>query len=159
MLSRDRLLEVVSYDVGTGVMTWMAANKWRAGKKAGCIRKDGYIVIRIDGELMYAHRLAWLYVYGAWPSDFIDHINGITGDNRICNLRDVPVAINSQNQRRASRTNKASKLLGVQRNHGGWQAVITTAGKRRCLGTFPSPQEAHAVYLTEKRKVHAGCTI
>lgn len=157
MLTAERLREVLDYDPATGVMTWRNTVKTR--KTAGCKRRDGYVVIRIDDVLYYRHRLAWLYVFGIEPTYTIDHINGIQGDDRFDNLRDVPIAINSQNQRKASPRNKSNGLLGVQRNHGGWQGHITVKGKRMLLGTYKTPQEAHQAYLRAKRELHEGCTI
>lgn len=49
--------------------------KANVGDVAGCVDKDGYIQIRLKGKMYPAHRLAWLYVYGEWPQDEIDHIN------------------------------------------------------------------------------------
>ena len=60
-----------------------------AGKIAGGDNGSGYIRIMIDNERISAHRLAWFYVYGTWPSKCIDHINHKKDDNRICNLRNV----------------------------------------------------------------------
>jgi len=45
-----------------------------------------------------AHRLAWLLHYGSFPLFEIDHINGKTGDNRICNLRDCDHSSNLLNR-------------------------------------------------------------
>lgn len=45
----------------------------------------------------YAHRLAWFYVHGGWPTYYIDHINRRKSDNRIANLREVKPFENSQN--------------------------------------------------------------
>lgn len=157
MITVDRLLEIIYYDPLTGDMTWINTVKKR--KTAGCKRKDGYVVIRIDDVLYYRHRLAWLYVYGISPTYTIDHINGVKGDDKIDNLRDVPHAINSQNQRKAPFNNVSSGYLGVQRNHSGWQAHITLKGKRILLGTYKTPIEAHEKYLIAKRELHEGCTI
>lgn len=158
-LTADRVRELLHYDSETGALTWRNCKKRTPDGLAGCFRSDGYRMIRVDDVLHYAHRLVWLYVTGQFPADHIDHINGDRSNNRFENLRDVPNAINSQNQRKASSCNKASGLLGVQRNHNGWQACITTNGKRKCLGTYKTPEEAHAAYLAAKRERHIGCTI
>lgn len=132
---------------------------WKNGRVAGCTRKDGYRVIRVNDILMYAHRLAWLYVYGKWPGGLIDHINGVTGDNRIVNLRDATPTLNSENCHVTLKPSNKSGFRGVQKNHAGWQAVISVKGKRCGLGTFSSPEDAHAVYLHAKRRLHEGCTV
>lgn len=157
MLTIETLRGVLDYDKETGEMIWLG--KCLEGKPAGCRRKDGYVVIRINGVLLYRHRLAWMHAYGIEPTYTIDHINGVKGDDRIANLRDIPTEINSQNQRKAKSENKSSGYLGVQKNHGGWQGHITIKGKRHLLGTYKTPQEAHQAYLVAKRRLHEGCTI
>ena len=51
--------------------------------------------------------------------------------------------------------------MGVQRGHKSpnYTAWITVAGKNTYLGTYPTPDEAHRVYLEHKRNLHKGCTI
>jgi hypothetical protein len=155
----DFINKSLSYDSESGVLTWRVGS--RAGKEAGCLRSNGgkYRVVRVANVLLYAHRLAWLLHYGAQPRQVIDHINGDGSDNRIANLRDVSPVVNSQNQRKAKSNNKKSGLLGVQRNHKGWQAVISIKGERKCLGTFKTPELAYERYIEMKRQAHVGCTL
>lgn len=105
-----------------------------------------------------AHRLAWLYVHGEWPSKHLDHLNGNRTDNRIENLRQVSVAENAENTRRPHRDNK-SGYLGVCKKRGKWLAVIQIKGKYTRIGLFDTPEMAHEAYLAEKRKHHKACTI
>lgn len=161
-ITADRGRELLIYDPETGVFTRrITAGKFLAGTIAGTESAVGYIYIGIDGMPRLAHRLAWMYVHGAWPADQIDHINGNKSDNRIANLRDVSRATNMQNLKGARKDNKSSGLLGVtfNRHAGKFAAQITVEGKMRNLGLYGSPQEAHAAYLAEKRRVHHGCTI
>ena len=152
MITNERLSEALAYCRETGQFTWPD------GRRAGCIKAGKYVVIRIDGKLHYAHRLAWQAANGTPPGGVIDHINGNGLDNRLCNLRCVSTRINSQNRRTPGRET-ASGLLGVQRNHGGWQALIQTEEGRISLGTYKSKEEAYSAYLTAKRVHHEGCTI
>lgn len=89
-LTADSLREMLCYDSETGIFTWRETRHWRALKgtvAGGCSHQRGYRAIRINYRSYLAHRLAWLYVYGEWPSKEVDHINGDTADNSIKNLR------------------------------------------------------------------------
>jgi hypothetical protein len=131
----DRLKQLVSYDADTGLFRWLVhrGTRGRSGNVAGNLNNKGYWRIPLDGRLYAAHRLAWFYVFGEWPKQNIDHINGIKTDSRIANLRDVSVSVNAQNQRRPMRHNK-SGLLGVCQQDGWWVAQIKAAGNIRKLG-------------------------
>lgn len=89
-LTADYLRELLCYDSETGIFTWRETRHWRAikGEEAGtCAHPRGYRTIRINYKAYLAHRLAWLYVHGEWPSHEIDHINRKTADNALKNLR------------------------------------------------------------------------
>ena len=161
-LTAARLRELLHYNPDTGVFTWRFGRpKAAAGAVAGCTKPDGYIVIGVDGFLYRAHRLAWLYMMGAWPSNYVDHINGTPSDNKWANLRDVRQETNLQNQRRATGKNKTSGLLGVcfHKRMNKWHAQIKVSGKQHTVGYFESPEEAGEAYLEAKRQLHPGCTI
>lgn len=151
-LTAARLRELLTYDAEDGSLRWRATRpKAPAGAVAGSRQRIGYVVIRLDGTLHYAHRLAWLYVTGRWPANSVDHIDGDKGNNRWQNLRDVPHQKNCQNQHRAQ--GEAGMLGAVKNTRSGcWRAVITINGKQRHIGTFQNPDAAHAAYL----KARAG---
>lgn len=159
-LTQQRLCEVVDYNPDTGVFVWKTQTGPRAqiGAVAGSINVRKYVDISIDGRKYVAHRLAWLYTYGVWPTWQIDHIDGVRHNNMLSNLRDVPRSINMQNQRKA-RKGALTGLLGVSRHNTRWRARIQTNGVVHRLGTFDTPEEAHAAYLVAKRQQHIGCTI
>lgn len=155
-LTSDRLRHVLRYEPETGKFFWQqpAAHRRLPGDEAGCPSKDGRIRIRIDNQLFYRYRLAWLYMTGSWPQQKVDHINGDQTDDRWTNLRDVSQSVNCQNRQAASKNNK-SGLLGVETTQDGkFRASIRIAGKRIRLGTYPSAQEAHVEYMRAKRVFH-----
>jgi hypothetical protein len=125
---------------------------------------DGRIRVRFQGRCFFAHRVAWALFCGVWPSGVIDHINGDPSDNRIANLRDVDLNINSQNQRKAMNTNKTG-FIGVHATykHGGiqYRARIRPPGQKTqiYLGSFPTAEQANAAYVAAKRELHPGCTL
>lgn len=158
-VTAERAKQVLSYDSESGIFTWLIHTRNTCiGQIAGTLKKRGYIVISIDGKLIAAHRLAWFFAFGIWPTYNIDHINGCKSDNKICNLRDVPQGYNLQNKRKATSGNK-SGFLGVSPNRNRWAASIFTFGVKIHIGTFDTKEEAHAAYLAKKRKLHIGCTI
>ena len=161
-LTQERLKELLSYDPTTGDFVWIKqlSGMAKLGSVAGTNNGAGYIQIRIGGKKYFAHRLAFFFVNGYWPANVIDHINGNRSDNRIANLRDVPKSMNQQNMV-APRKNTKSGLLGVCWNgpNNVWEAKIKYNGRKVHIGSFKTPEEAHAAYLKIKRNVHAGCTI
>jgi hypothetical protein len=155
---------VLDYNPETGEFTWKVrtSNRARMDGPAGSLhRPTGYWFISVDGRMYKGHRLAFLHMTGAWPSDQIDHINGERADNRWQNLREADARINQQNLR-AARSNSESGLLGVYKNdkkEKPWRACIKVDGKWRQIGNFRTTEEAHAAYLAAKRQHHEGCTI
>jgi hypothetical protein len=162
-LTQERLRELFQYNEETGVFTrkvTVAPPKAMAGMIAGSLGNQGYLLIMVDRRTHMAHRLAWLYVHGVFPKGDIDHINGVRSDNRIANLRDASRSLNIQNSHGPRPTNK-SGFLGVcwSKKEAKWVAQITLNYKNTRIGSFDSPEEAHAAYLLVKRQVHLGCTI
>jgi hypothetical protein len=157
----ERVREILNYDPLTGVFTRRVTVRGaRSGDIAGYRRPDGYFVISIDGAQYRAHRIAWLYVNGAWPTNLIDHINGVSDDNRIANLREATDAENNQNRRRA-KARGASGYIGVSWHNRGrrWVANIAINGEQIYLGLFDTEEAASEAYLKAKRKHHPFCTI
>jgi hypothetical protein len=161
-LTAARLRELLHYDPETGAFTWRIRRGSRqAGQPTGsAINSHGYMQIGIDGKLKKAHVLAWLYMTGEHPESLVDHKDGTRTNNIFSNLRSTTYTVNAEN-RRLPRLGCESGFLGVsrQRRIDKWQAAIQINGRKRYLGVFGTPEEAHAVYLDAKRKLHEGCTI
>ena len=161
-------MELFEYDAETGIFRWRVTMvggnyssfvKARPGDIAGKVDKStGYVRIRTHGEKFFAHRLAWLFVTGEWPRLHIDHKDGDKENNRFGNLRDVTRSVNLQNRKGPSKKNKSTGVLGVRAANDKFLAEIRINGKTRNLGRFDTTEQAHAAYLTAKRKFHEGCT-
>lgn len=153
--------ERISYNKETGAFTWVvSARGIKAGKAAGSVSPHGYLIIKIGRKPVRACRLAWFLTHGEWPDGEVDHINGNRLDDRLCNLRVVDRAGNSQNQRRAHADNNSCGLLGVtwNRQHKKWQAKLQARKIRHHIGYFSDPSAAHAAYMEAKSRLHIeGC--
>lgn len=161
MINLDNLKNQLSYDEKTGIFKWKVSKKGlRIGDVAGSKRQNGYIAIRIENQLIYAHRLAWFYIYGTWPLGEVDHIDCNRINNSKSNLRDVKPKINKQNLR-LPKANNACGFLGVHldKRSNKYVSQLQVDGKQNWLGLFNTPEEAHQAYLTKKRQLHEGCTI
>jgi hypothetical protein len=146
MLTQQKLKEILDYDKDTGLFIWkISRQKIVKGSVAGSENPQGYIRITIDGATHRAHRLAWLFVYGTFPENQIDHINTIKTDNRIANLRDVSNRSNNQNRK----CHRNGKLVGCYFNKQSrkWKARIEINRKQVHLGYFATELEAHEAYM------------
>lgn len=145
------------YNPLTGVFTLAhCRGRWPAGTIVGRLRKDGYIDIGIGKKRYMAQRLAWLYVYGEWPTDEVDHRNRIRSQNNIDNLR---LGTHSQNMANNSgHKGRKSKYVGVTyRKTAGdlyWVAQIKHQGVMYYGGSFPDQESAHQARLALERVFH-----
>lgn len=133
----QKLSEWLAYSPETGQFTWLrTSGKGYAGQIAGTRHAKGYISISVRGRMMLAHRLAWFFANGTWPSKQIDHINGDKADNRIVNLRE---ATNAQNHcNRGAQKNSSTGVKGVYwfKPNRRWKAQIVVNGRSIVLGYF-----------------------
>ena len=131
VMTRDELLENLTYDKARGVLIWSTTNPFRMrfnGRVAGSLRKDGYLTIKINGKDYLAHHLIWLAETGNLPTGWIKHKDDERTNNRFTNLFQV----------------KANKGYCW---HKGAQAYVVykrIEGKRVHLGYARSP------YLAER---------
>lgn len=141
----------MAYDPNTGLFTWRiaTARNVKAGARAGHLESNGYVRVAINKKRYAAHRLAWFYMHGKWPTNQIDHINRKSDDNRIANLRE---STHSENQQ-----NRNFKGVYLTRNNT-WFAQIKANGKRHCLGCFPTEAAARAAYIEAKKLLHPSWT-
>lgn len=145
-ITAEYLRSILHYDQETGIFTRKVrtSNSVKVGDVAGCLEGEGYLQIQLQSRKHKAHRLAWLYIHGSWPTDQIDHINRIRTDNRIANLREVSHKQNGQN--RSTQSNNTSGHPGVYWNKrdSKWQASIMHNCKHIHLGYFSILEEAVA---------------
>lgn len=158
----ELIRELLTYDRDTGRFEWLPRrldyfkdrdsricatwNSRYAGKSAGHLKSNGYVTIAVLSVSFKAHRLAWVFEYGEWPTIGLDHINLDRADNRICNLR---LATDSQNQANtAARIDNTSGQKGVCWNTRDrrWVVQIQVRGRGIRVGNFKNLEDAVAAY-------------
>lgn len=131
-LTQNKLHFILKYDPLSGVFTWLytRGSVAPAGGVAGTVFQRGYRRIKIGGISYLEHRLAWLYIYDDEDiPEVIDHINRITSDNRICNLRASNPLSNSHNRGFDVRNSSGHKGVSWCSRDKKWRALIVAGGK------------------------------
>lgn len=146
----------MNYDPETGIFKWNTRPNFMVsiGDIAGGKDKNGYRCIKINGRMYKAHRLAWLYVYGEWPANEIDHIDGNPGNNSINNLRSATRAENRQNLSIKAKNKSGIRGVYWHKQHSKWCVQIKVNHKAKHVGLFDDLQEASAAYLRAKHHLH-----
>lgn len=147
----ERLKELLDYDPATGLFTRkVAVSRMKAGTIAGMKHKGhGYVVIKIDNKSYLAHRLAWLYTYGEWPSgEVMDHKNLIRHDNRLENIRVATASQNAHNKSvtRACKAGFKGVSYRARWPYRPWIANISVGSKVIYLGAYATALEANEAY-------------
>ena len=88
-ISHQKLRETLEYEPDSGLFKRLISLRGdRVGQyTASAPTPAGYVVVSIGGREYLAHRVAWFWMTGEWPSHPVDHINGKLNDNRWSNLR------------------------------------------------------------------------
>lgn len=155
-LTAEYLREVFHYCPETGVFTRIkkTAEVCEIGDKPGYLDEKGYLRVRIAGKLVTLHRLAWLYMTGAWPVETIDHINGIRSDNRWENLRAATWAEQCQNIKTPRANTSGFAGVSFHKVHNKWRAYIHVNRKQHSLGYYHSREEAASAHIEAKKRLH-----
>lgn len=159
-VTQERLMELLSYDPESGKFSWRNDRRngnvttVMAGQEAGTAQGNGYRVISVDGKNYPAHRLAWLYMTGSLPPNDIDHVNCVRDDNRFCNLRSATRQQNASNRKINRNSSSGFKGVRLQKRTGRWEARIRVGYRYEHLGTFETPEDAHAAYCVGAERYH-----
>jgi hypothetical protein len=156
MLTQSDLKCLFYYDETTGIFTRAKDHqRSKKGSVVGTPNYKGYLLFAVKGKTYRAHRLAWLYVYGKFPSMDLDHINGNRSDNRIENLRELPNKFNQQNRRKPNPNNTSGyKGVGWSKQLNKWRVKIVANYKTIHLGYFHDIDDAVNAYALGAAKYH-----
>ena len=158
----EELQKLFDYDPATGFFTWkikFSNRPIKPGDRAGGLRgktDKKYISLKCQGRSLQAHRVAWYMHYGEDPGQMhVDHINGDSTDNRICNLRLATDQENSQNRKLGK--NNTTGFKGVYSSYlrtKPYEGVVWIDGKKKIVGYFKTAQEAGDAVKKAKEKLH-----
>lgn len=119
--------------------------------------RNGYLRVTVSwlGKpcRIYAHRLIWALVTGAWPPEVLDHVNLNKANNSWINLR---ASTQQENLRNCAvrRHNKVGLKWVKQTPSGRFAARATLDNKSVHFGTFDYPHDAHAAAVAALGGVH-----
>lgn len=153
-ITPERLRQILNYDPETGIFTWrQKPNRNKPiGALAGTRHRKGHWQITVDGGRYFAHCLAWLWVYGVWPENQIDHRNAIRADNRIGNLRQATQTQNNAN-RQLGKNACGYKGVSLHRQSGLFRARIKIHRREHCIGYYATAPEAHRAYVAAAQSI------
>ena len=137
----------------SGLFHWLIrlSDRIKIGDVAGCTatHKSGrvYIVIRFDGGLHSAHRLAWAHHYGEQPPPGIDHDDGDGCHNWISNLRRATQQQNSANMRKTIKSATGYRGVYPYGTTGlRFEAKAMKDYRSVHFGVYDTPEAAYAAY-------------
>ena len=144
ILTHAKVKELFDYDGAQ--LIWKVGGQGRQrGKPAGSYDSNGYRKVSIDKKVYRMHRVIWLHVYGEFPPNDTDHINGIRDDNRIENLRAVTRSENCRNAKKSIRNSSGITGVHWDKKNQKWMASITLDGQAKNLGRFDGKYEAASI--------------
>lgn len=158
------LRECFTYNRKTGALRWRRRPRehfsserewrrqsWRRGTIAGYIDPQGYRIVVIDQQAYKGSRIIWKLQTGTDPSAEIDHKNRDRSDNRWRNLRPA-----TSQQNRFNRPGWTDLPKGVHRHGTKYTSRPYIDGRLGYLGSFDTPEEAHAAYVAYTRPLHGA---
>jgi len=113
-----------------------------AGDIVGSVTLDGYLTVRIGKKLYMVHRIIWMWHYGYFPENNLDHINRKKQDNRIKNLREASKQCNARNCKNLKTNTSGVKGVSWRKRNNKWAAQIVVNNKIHYIGLFVDFDEA-----------------
>jgi len=163
----DYLRQCLSYNPDTGDLRWKerppshfkqpsAAKVWNrryAGSPIKRYKGQRYPTLAVNGVTNFlAHRIIWKMMTGTDPTEEVDHEHGDRDNLRWEYLRAAARSQNTKNRR--ANHGCAVDLKGVIVKGRRYGAQISADKKHYWLGTFDTPEQAHAAYCEAAKRLH-----
>ena len=144
MIDQETVRKLFHYDAESGMLLWRNGNgrNVKPWQEAKAPNGNGYFSVKIENKNYPVHRIIWLYVYGSFPKQDIDHKNRIRNDNRLCNLRSVSRTDNCQNISLPSHNKSGHIGVSWFKKHNCWTVYVKVNKKNKWLGYFKNLDDA-----------------
>ena len=156
-LTHQELIDILDYNPESGMFLWkLGAQRGarvylaKSGAEAGVCASQGKRYISIHMKSYAAHRLAWFYVNGTWPSDYLVPLDGDWLNLRIENFTEVSPrdrALRASQQKKKSHSGGVAGVSWDKRKKK-WYAYINDGYKMRSLGLFSNKDAAIVARMT-----------
>lgn len=154
-LTQAELKELLEYNPDTGLWKWHTPKgSCKKGWFCGSRSIGGYLDIKIRGKSYRTHRLAFLFMEGAFPPDLVDHIDGDTANNKWHNLRHCSYSGNNRNTRLPNTNTSGYKGVSRREGRSTWTVRLSVAGKTRNFGCYKDLELAALVAEEAREKYH-----
>lgn len=132
--------------------TW---NTRYASKLAFTAKSDaGYLVGRLAGMTLRAHRVIWAMSQNAWPTGEIDHIDGNKTNNKLANLREVTRSENERNKGLTRLNKSGGKCVYWNFKDQKWEVRVGLHGFKHYIGQFSDLADAIAAAKEARATLH-----
>lgn len=148
-ISHEMILAKVHYSPETGVFT-----RIKDGKQIGLPDRKGYLIATVCGKNFRLHRLAFFYMNGSQVNGEVDHINGISDDNRWSNLRECTHPQNNHNQGMRRTNTSGHKGIHWNKKAGKWHVQVCLNYKIHHGGLYADIDAAVAAARSLREHLH-----
>lgn len=154
-LTQKYLKSLLEYNPETGAFIRIkrTSNSVSIGDLAGTL-SYGYISISINNKKYQAHRLAWLYMTGAFPQSQIDHRDQNKSNNVWSNLRECTHLQNMTNRNEQKNNTSGYKGVSWCKRIKKWRVCLSFNGRYKHLGYFDDKHSAAAIYNKKALELH-----
>jgi hypothetical protein len=122
----------------------------RKGKPALGVNSVGYLSVQlfINSKRfnLRTHHVVWFFEYGEWPTQSLDHIDGVKTNNNYANLRLVTHRENLQAYCMTQNTSSLYQGVHWAKENKKFRSRIVIEGEKKSLGYYTCELEAARAY-------------
>jgi len=143
------------FEYKDGILYWKTSpsTKIQVGSPVGSLNKKGYLSTMVNYKRYFNHRIIFLMHYGYLPK-CIDHINNISFDNNIENLREANKSENNYNSKLRVTNTSGAKHVHWNKKQKKWIVSLGVNKQIKYFGSFDNFELADLVASEARNKYH-----